>query len=434
MNRMIRVAVCVLSLCVLLGCALPAGAQFGFVSVPLIGQKTNVWCWAASGEMEMAYFGVNVQQCNEATFQFGQAAGKDCCTNPIPGVCISGGQVEIAHYGFTYQQLGGNSALTPLQIKDQISTRKEPWIFNPYCADSSKCGSWGHVLVGVGYFAPVLPAILETPNFFFLFVNDPWPPNVGSFYLQFYPAYKDGCWWGNGSCNGYAEGWDIYDVKPPKIVPPKFTALEPVFRIPPEEIHAVWTGDPDPQKAAEVSWRVVSAAIALDVAKDLGFESADEARDARVTRAVEQFDVSLPRLRSFNPQMNAEPLLEHAPSLIVPVEAGGRIRATIRLRQEGRQWKLVAAGSPQFSAAWERARAQGGQFMVFVEGLELAFAGKRVNGKVNLISLFNVPLYGVKEGEELPAERVLGSLVKAATEYRGNGATAENLQRRPTGR
>ena len=72
--------------------------------------------------------------------------------------------------------------------------------------------------------------------------------------------------------------------------------------------------------------------------------------------------------------------------------------------------------------------------MVFVEGLELAFAGKRVNGKVNLISLFNVPLYGVKEGEELPADRVLGSLVKAAQEYRGNGATAENLQRRPTGR
>jgi hypothetical protein len=35
----------------------------------------------------------------------------------------------------------------------------------------------------------------------------------------------------------------------------------------------------------------------------------------------------------------------------------------------------------------------------------------------------------LKQGEELPAEKALGSLVKAAQEYHGNGATAQTLRR-----
>lgn len=432
MKPLPRLAVCLLMLIVLFGCALPAAAQaIGFVSVPLIGQKTNVWCWAASGEMTMEYFGVNVQQCTQATYQFGQAAGANCCNNPIPGVCISGGQVEIGHYGFTYQQLGGLSALTHAQIQDQISTRHEPWIFNPYCADQSKCGQWGHVLTGVGYFSPFFPAIAALPEFFFIFVNDPWPPNTGSFYLEFYPDYKDGCWWGNGSCNGYSEGYDIYDIVPPKVVPPRFKMAEAVARVPEPEARLILQGDPDPQKIAQLSWRVVNAAMTEETAGNLGFTAPAEARDVQITRAIEQFDVSLPRLRAMKPQAPIEELLERTPSVLVPVEAGGHIKSSIRLRLDGKMWKLMAAGNPQFSAAWERARAAGGQFIVFVEGLELAFAGKRVNGKLNLISLFNVPIHGLREGEEQPAERVLGSLVQAAAAYRGNGATAAT---RPTAR
>jgi len=430
MKRLTFVGLVALITVVLAICPRPAAAQaIGLVSEALDGQQTNVWCWAASGEMAMSYFGVNVQQCAEATYQFGQAAGVNCCSNPVPGACVSGGSVVIGHYGFTYQQLGGSSALSPAQIRNQISTRKEPWIFNPYCANQNQCGSWGHVLTGVGYFAPFVPTTVAIPDLFFLFVNDPWPPHTGSFYLQFYPAYKDGCWWGNGSCNGYAEGYDIYDIVPPKVIPPRFQALEVNTRIPPEELQTLMQGDPNPERVAQISWRVVNGAISETTASTFGFTSAAEARDARVTRPVEQFHVSLPRLQSLRPQADPETLLEHSPSLLVLVEAGGHIRASIRLRQEGKQWRLLAVGNPQFSAAWERGRAAGGQFIVYVEGLELAFAGKRANGKLTLISLFNLPMYGLKEGEELPAEKVLGSLVKVAEQYHGNGATAQTLRR-----
>lgn len=416
-----------------LGAGWSAQAQpLGYLNVPLIGQKTNVWCWAASGEMTMQYFGVTIQQCAEATFQFGQAHGVNCC--PTPGaVCVSGGQVVINHYGFTYQQLVGNQALTPAQIENQIAMRHGPWIFNPYCANSGNCGSWGHVLTGVGYFAPLqgLPTTASFPNLFFLIVNDPWPPNTGSFYLEFYPSYKAGCWWGNGSCNGYAEGWDIYDIVPPKPQPAKFKFPQlAAQRMPEEEVRALLAGDPNPEKVAELSWRLVRPALTEEAAANLGFESATAAEKARIARPVEQFDISLARLRAWKPQSNVEPLLEHTPSLLVPVEADGRMRASIRLRQEEKRWHLSAIGSPQFTAAWEKARAAGGEFIVFVQGLEVAFAGKRAGGKLTLISLFNDPELRQKEGEEMPADRALAPLAKAAAGYRGNGATLANRTQR----
>jgi hypothetical protein len=341
--------------------------------------------------------------------------------------------VVINHYGFTYQQLVGNQALTPAQIENQIAMRHGPWIFNPYCANSGNCGSWGHVLTGVGYFAPLqgLPTTASFPDLFFLIVNDPWPPNTGSFYLEFYPSYKAGCWWGNGSCNGYAEGWDIYDIVPPKPQPAKFKFPQlAAQRMPEEEVRALLAGDPNPEKVAELSWRLVRPALTEEAAANLGFESATAAEKARIARPVEQFDISLARLRAWKPQSNVEPLLEHTPSLLVPVEADGRMRASIRLRQEEKRWHLSAIGSPQFTAAWEKARAAGGEFIVFVQGLEVAFAGKRAGGKLTLISLFNDPELRQKEGEEMPADRALAPLAKAAAGYRGNGATLANRTQR----
>lgn len=411
--------------------AAPAGAQapLGYVSVPLDGQQTDVWCWAASGEMAMQYFGVSVQQCAEATFQFGQSQGKDCCTQPTPGVCISGGQVVIDHYGFTYQQLGGTSALTSTQIENQIATRNEPWIFNPYCANQSECGQWGHVLVGVGYFSPFFPFPVDLP-FFFLIVNDPWPPTTGSSYLEFYQDYQAGCWWGNGSCQGDAEGWDIYDIVPPPPAHPlPFHHPEITWlSLSPDELRHVMQGDAEPMHEAAMAWPILRSALKGESAPRLGFESVSSTSEAKLKSPVEQFDVSLLRLRSWNREGSASDLLQRMPVLFVPVELDGHMRANIRLRQEKGLWRISSFGSPQFTQAWEKAQASGGEFLVMVEGLELAFAGKRVGNSVRLISLFTDPRFRLEAGQERPAEEVLAGLVGAANSYNGNGATTKLLE------
>src|SRR5664280_2718223 len=50
----------------LVGCCNPG--NIGSVPVTLNGQQTNMWCWAASGQMTMNYVhpASNVQQCDEA--------------------------------------------------------------------------------------------------------------------------------------------------------------------------------------------------------------------------------------------------------------------------------------------------------------------------------------------------------------------------------
>jgi hypothetical protein len=65
---------------------------------------------------------------------------------------------------------------------------------------------------------------------------------------------------------------------------------------------------------------------------------------------------------------------------------------------------------------------------VFVEGLEVPLAGKHTNGKVTMHSLYDIPMYHLKEGEELPAERMLGNLAPHAIAYKGNGATIARLK------
>src|SRR5215831_17168950 len=87
------------------------------LNVPLIPQKNCCWCWAASGEMVMTYTGHPIPQCTQATYQFGAAASQNCCNSPTPGICVQGGQIEIGHYGYTFQQVASSTPLTASQIE-----------------------------------------------------------------------------------------------------------------------------------------------------------------------------------------------------------------------------------------------------------------------------------------------------------------------------
>lgn len=401
----------------------------GLVGTVLDPQLQDSWCWAASGEMAMGYLGVNVQQCAEANVRYGQTAGVDCCLQPASAICNKGSYVVIGNYGFTYQQLGAATALTYSQIEDQIATRNEPWILNPYCANQSACGTWGHVLVGSGYYWPTQPLFL-------IFVDDPWPVNTGSTYLLPYWEYQSGCWWGNGNCTAYAqsiyaEGYDLYDIVPPSPSHPIpfHHPLIPVPHLPPAEIQHIVHGDPDPLRETAMGWHVIRQLLIGDPALRLGFDKATIAT-ARLGVPLQQYDVLLTMLRSWNKEGSANGLMLYMPTVLVPVEnQAGHIRAVLRLRETNNLWRLSAFGSTWFGSAWEKAHVGGGQFVVMVEGLELAFAGKRVGHDVELSPLFSDPHYDLETGRYEPAESVLGRLVEAARSYRGNGGAVAPSER-----
>ncbi len=369
------------------------------LNVPLIPQATCCWCWAASGDMVMTYTGHPTPQCKQAEYQFSQPS---CCGANPPGKCVSGGIVEIAHYGYTYQQLGGNSALTPSQIEDEISTHHMPWILNP------NGPGFGHVTVGVGY---------ETFNgkLTMVAVNDPWPPGVGDFYWESYASYK--CGFSGGVC--HTEGYDLYAIVPPPPFTPKLPLLATYdFKIPPEEISAALDGDPNPMRAAQAALPLLAETVTREAASRLQIESAESVARAQLDPPVQEFNVSADRLRGFKGGA-AEELIQQVPGMMVPVEIGGRIRAVIRLQQEGGRWKFATFGGPAFAAAWQRV-AQRGDFLVEVQGVEVAFAARRAGGQIFLKPLFSEPTIGLEAGKEQTASVVLARLAPIAANQRPN--------------
>ncbi len=145
--------------------------------VPITGQHTDMWCWAASGEMTMNYQGATVTQCDEANKRFGMT---NCCNTPTPVACANGGWPEYFKYGFS----SVNTSSAPLswnQLRDEIACKKRPYAFS---WKWTPCGfNGGHMMVVSGY-ATIL-------GINFVRVNNPWPWDPTGGGAQYFTTYSD---------------------------------------------------------------------------------------------------------------------------------------------------------------------------------------------------------------------------------------------------
>lgn len=157
------------------------------LAVALRPQETDMWCWAASGEMVMEFHGASIRQCDEANSRFGRS---DCCNTPVTGSCVVGGWPEFDKHGFRFSRTS-NAALSWDVAREQINCKKRPfaftWAWN---------GGGGHMMVAIGY--------STVGGQRYVTVNDPWAPNVGDQRIITYDAYVSG--------NGYSHWDDYYDV------------------------------------------------------------------------------------------------------------------------------------------------------------------------------------------------------------------------------
>ncbi len=175
-----------IAMLLVVGCCVPKAMES--LPVTLHPQETNMWCWAASGQMVMDYLGHDVSQCVQANNRFGLTS---CCNTPTPGACVNGGWPEFAKYNFDSQHTT-NTALTWKQLTKEISTSTD-------CSKRPVCFTWhwngggGHMMVAIGYKTVDGVNMVE--------VNNPLAPNVGSHYFIAYNAYVSG--------SGYSH-WDDY--------------------------------------------------------------------------------------------------------------------------------------------------------------------------------------------------------------------------------
>jgi hypothetical protein len=165
-------------------CTPPASSS---LTVTLHPQETRMWCWAASCQMIMDFFGHDLNQCTQANNRFGRT---DCCNSPVPAACVTGGWPEFEKYSFTFKTTS-DAPLTWEQITQQIACQKKPFAFSWHWS-----GSGGHMMVVIGY------STVAGTNY--VTVNDPWAPNVGDVSIKTYTAYVSG--------SGYTHWNDYYDV------------------------------------------------------------------------------------------------------------------------------------------------------------------------------------------------------------------------------
>jgi hypothetical protein len=159
------------------------------LAVPLFGQETPMWCWAASGEMVMTYLGSSVTQGVQANNRFGRT---DCTQRPPPSACALGGWWEYSRYGYS-ASTRWNSALSWSELKAEIDNNRPVWYAWAWT------GGGGHAMVAKGYMEFDFFGV----PFRFVEINNPWPPST----------FLDFRWLGLGviEINGGQNYWITYN-------------------------------------------------------------------------------------------------------------------------------------------------------------------------------------------------------------------------------
>jgi len=158
--------------------------QYKILEVPLFAQETRMWCWAASGEMIMHYYGVEVPQSIQANRRFERS---DCGTQTRSRDCIKGGWPQFTSYGFNCALTKYRKLLSWQELQRQIQANQPVG----FIWERKSYGS--HYMVARGYI------ILNDTRL--VVVNDPLPANSDKYkggtvsimtyddFMQFYPRY-----------------------------------------------------------------------------------------------------------------------------------------------------------------------------------------------------------------------------------------------------
>ena len=170
------------------------------LNVQQSGQETDVWCWAASGQMIMRFLGKNVTQCTQA----GNRNQVNNCCNAVTGCptdndpwgtggCVYTGVPEFSKYGFATNQTANGTALSWNQLKAEIDNNR-PITFGWYWVNGG-----GHMMIATGYYE-------YTTGEKFVYIIDPLPVCEGTAKWVTYGEYVS-------SPNEHNHAYDIYNIK-----------------------------------------------------------------------------------------------------------------------------------------------------------------------------------------------------------------------------
>jgi hypothetical protein len=171
--------------------------------VKQIGQEQEQWCWAASGEMVLAYYGQQVSQCKQVSDRYPRI-GNCCAHNPPAGCATETGWPQFCKHNLDLK-IKHKAGLKWEELEEQIGCQKSPVAFTWRWAD----GVHGHMMVAFGYGTDSQNA--SRP---FLWVRNPLPISTGKTEKIFYADYLPDSSSSGNSVEPIHTHWDdFYDFQ-----------------------------------------------------------------------------------------------------------------------------------------------------------------------------------------------------------------------------
>jgi hypothetical protein len=399
----------------------PAAPPNATLNVTLRPQLTNMWCWAASGQMVMEFLGRNIPQCTQANARFGLA---NCCGSSTPSPCVKGGWPEFYKWGFTSQHTN-STALTDAQLRDQIGVKKKPVAFS-----WAWTGGGGHMMVVVGYSTAGGQSYVS--------INDPWPPPSGSHpggdrrtisYARYvsgptYTHWDD--YYDVTRSPGKDEAVDKPDDKAPKGADPSPHPAKGNGR--PGDPPGKGPGAKDMAKAIEDTRPVAKAGLGTFRELAMGKKEDGPGANAELGDPFPEVFIPLDRLKAKNPG-GPETLLDAGVSKVLyPVVAGDVVSGLVEVDRVGDKWEAGAYGNAALARLLTSARADhmrkskakaSDYYTVSVPALNQYFVATKEGDRVVLISVIDDAQLGLKAGEAVDAKDVLPKLIEAAMNHDG---------------
>jgi len=392
--------------------------------VPLVGQQTNSWCWAACGEMIMTYLGNKVTQYKQVEDKL-KRTDIDCSEcfkkskkEKAPAYCYETGTPGFRKYGFDFSPTTFGKSLKWEELVAQIDSNKPvgfSWVWQKRKGSRAHVG---HYMVARGYI------ILNDMKL--VVVNDPLPANPdksrgGSLkiltyhdYVEFGPRYKH---------------WkDHYNItKKEKIQAAgqdgqgKLTGL-----IKNQDVPLPEKGGPDPvmitddfnarQKAAHQSlqlFKKLLEQLPQPVLEQLGIKSQgmiNEINNPSLGKALDIYLVGLSLLKVFQANVDPVKMLRNVDEVFYPVHVDGKPVSSITIRKRDGQWGFALIEDKRgFFKAMTKLKQDSphAYFLVEVQALYLTFlAYSSGQGELYLIPTHEHPDLEFTLYEPVPAREV----------------------------
>lgn len=184
----------------------------------------------------------------------------------------------------------------------------------------------------------------------------------------------------------------------------------------------------DSRSAAARGLETFRQLITNDNFKDLGFESAEDVKNASLGEPRHVFAVGLDQLKGFTAGGDANRMLMDANQELYPVMVREQARSSISVEQRDGKWRATSFGDPGLSRQVAQAsrslaasnqRIEGPPIVVRVLPFNLYFLGHRTENRLMLTPLHDYANFNLKAGATAPADDIFGALVQAARDYNG---------------